>query len=260
MHITHSPAAGRAPQKRLYGATPSLARTAAHTRLPKSVRFKLYHNTLLAAPIQATHHKGCLYVATAALACTGAHAFAKSARVQNSHDTLPILLFAPLQATHHKERLYVATGEYWGYDYIRMPSIYWSIIKTAGSLCELTRTDHGIIASRDGLALAYPVIAAREDGGALVAFSYSGKGFVAGGGYPAYPGACVWLPAGLSRDLSMHCWHGRAVQQGNTLMLGTACHLRNTTLQGNIAELSLPYLSANSSGRVLATLRQHIVQ
>lgn len=94
-----------------------------------------------------------------------------------------------MQATHHEDRLYVATGEYWGYNTIRMPSIYWSIIKAAGSLCELTRTDHGLIASQDGLALAYPVIAARADGGALVAFSYSGKGTIAGGYYPAYPGA-----------------------------------------------------------------------
>lgn len=98
-----------------------------------------------------------------------------------------------LQATHHKELLYVATGEYWGYDYVRMPSIYWAIIKSTDNLCDLTRKDHGLIASQDGLALAYPVIAARDNGGALVAFSYSGKGGIAGGRYPAYPGVATAL-------------------------------------------------------------------
>jgi hypothetical protein len=95
---------------------------------------------------------------------------------------------AVLQATQHQGFLYVATGEYWGYDYVRMPSIYWAVIKSTENLCELTRKDHGLIASQDGLALAYPVIAAREGGGALVAFSYSGKGGIAGGKHPAFPG------------------------------------------------------------------------
>jgi hypothetical protein len=118
-----------------------------------------------------------------------------------------------LQATHHKDHLYVATGEYWGYDYIRMPSVYWAVIKATDNLCELTRKDHGLIASQDGLALAYPVIAAREDGGALVAFSYSGKGAIAGGRYPAYPGATA-----------CSCCRNCLVFQGRQMLVQSACH------------------------------------
>lgn len=66
-----------------------------------------------------------------------------------SSPSLPVLLFfACLQATHHNGFLYVATGEYWGYDYVRMPSIYWAIIKSTDNLCELARKDHGLIASQ----------------------------------------------------------------------------------------------------------------
>lgn len=64
-----------------------------------------------------------------------------------------------------------------------------AIIKVADDICKLTRKDHGLVASQDGLALAYPVIAARPKGGALLAFSYSGKGTIAGGKSPAHPGA-----------------------------------------------------------------------
>jgi hypothetical protein len=64
-----------------------------------------------------------------------------------------------------------------------------AIIKVTDDICKLSRKDHGLVASADGLALAYPVIAARPKGGALLAFSFSGKGTCAGGKAPAYPGA-----------------------------------------------------------------------
>jgi hypothetical protein len=35
------------------------------------------------------------------------------------------MLVCLLQATQYQGQLYLTTGEYWGYDYIRMPSIYW---------------------------------------------------------------------------------------------------------------------------------------
>lgn len=89
-----------------------------------------------------------------------------------------------------------------------MPSIYWAIIKSTDNLCELARKDHGLIASQDGLALAYPVIAARQDGGALVGFSYSGKGGVAGGRHPAYPGVATAM---VGRSLDGKKSEGRTV-------------------------------------------------
>jgi hypothetical protein len=67
-------------------------------------------------------------------------------------------------------------------------SLLQAIIKVTDDICKLTRKDHGLVASQDGLALGYPVIAAREKGGALLAFSFSGKGTIAGGQHPAYPG------------------------------------------------------------------------
>lgn len=43
------------------------------------------------------------------------------------------------------------------------------------------------------------MIAARQDGGALVGFSYSGKGGIAGGRHPAYPGVATAM-VGRSLD------------------------------------------------------------
>jgi hypothetical protein len=68
-------------------------------------------------------------------------------------------------------------GEFFGQHDLRMPSIYWAIISThpGTGLCKAARKKWGFIASEDGLALAYPVIAAKNDGGALVVFAYSGS-------------------------------------------------------------------------------------
>lgn len=45
---------------------------------------------------------------------------------------------------------------------------------SSSGLCKASRKKWGFIASADGLALAYPVIAARPDGTAVVVYSYSG--------------------------------------------------------------------------------------
>lgn len=82
----------------------------------------------------------------------------------------------------------MATGEYWNYQDVSMPSIYWAVIKNTDDMCKLSRKDHGLVASSEALALAYPVIAPREDGCALLAFSFGGKGTVAGSRQKAYPG------------------------------------------------------------------------
>lgn len=122
------------------------------------------------------------------------------------HILLPVFAICVLpKATVHQGMLYLATGEYWGYDTIRMPSIYWAILKVTDDLCKLSRKDHGLVASQDGLALAYPVIAARKEGGALLAFSYSGKGSIAGGQYPAYAGKLEKMDNSAERHT--RCFH-----------------------------------------------------
>lgn len=45
------------------------------------------------------------------------------------------------------------------------------------------------MASQDGLSLAYPVIAGKSGGGAILAFSYSGPGKMSNNLFDAYPGA-----------------------------------------------------------------------
>jgi hypothetical protein len=71
-----------------------------------------------------------------------------------------------------------------------MPSIYWSIVKPNTGLCAVKRLDWGVVASEEGLAVAYPVVAARKDGSVTLAFAYSGAGQISDNQYPAYPGAC----------------------------------------------------------------------
>jgi hypothetical protein len=97
-----------------------------------------------------------------------------------------------LQASQCKGLLYLVTGEFWGTNSTRLPSIFWAIIKPTQDICHLSREDQGMVASKDGLALAYPVIAGKKEGGAVVAFSFSGSGSMANGLRPAYPGKlCV---------------------------------------------------------------------
>jgi hypothetical protein len=95
------------------------------------------------------------------------------------------------QATHHKGLLYFTASEYWGSGSVRVPSIYWAIVKPNHGLCAVKRQDWGVVASDEGLALAFPVIAARKDGSVALAFAYSGAGTVSNGHYPAFPGVCT---------------------------------------------------------------------
>lgn len=98
------------------------------------------------------------------------------------------LLLPTTQASQHKGLLYLVTGEYWGANETRVPSVYWAILKPTDDICQLTREDQGMVASQDGLALAYPVIAGRHDGSAVLAYSYSGAGTLASGMFQAFPG------------------------------------------------------------------------
>lgn len=84
--------------------------------------------------------------------------------------------------------MYITTSEYWGTGNVRMPAVYWAIVEPAPGLCSVSRLEWGVVASEEGLAAAYPVIAARRDGGAALAFAYSGAGTISNGHYPAYPG------------------------------------------------------------------------
>lgn len=81
-------------------------------------------------------------------------------------------------------------SEFFGVENVRMPSIYYGIIAThpGTGLCKAARKKWGFIASHDGLALAYPVVAARKDGSAIVFFSYSGAKQLPHSLGPAYPG------------------------------------------------------------------------
>lgn len=94
------------------------------------------------------------------------------------------------QAVQHNGLLYLTTSEYWGSGAVRMPSIYYAVVQPDQGLCSVSRLEWGLVASQDGLATAYPVIAARKDGSATLAFAYSGAGTIADGTYPAFPGAC----------------------------------------------------------------------
>lgn len=108
-----------------------------------------------------------------------------------------------LQATQYKDLLYIVSGEFWGVNETRVPAIYWAILKPTEDICYLTREDQGMVASAEGLSLAYPVIAGRPDGGAVLAYSFSGPTVMAGGRFPAFPGE---RPS-LSRDSSRSVTH-----------------------------------------------------
>jgi hypothetical protein len=69
-----------------------------------------------------------------------------------------------------------------------MPSIFWAVINPTDDICHLSREDQGMVASEEGLSLAYPVIAATKRGGAVLAYSYSGPHRMANGLFTAYPG------------------------------------------------------------------------
>lgn len=94
-----------------------------------------------------------------------------------------------LQAMLHEGSIYLTTSEFYGKGTHRVPSIYWAIVEP-GSLATGAVTVHGsgLIASKDGLMLGFPVIAALSSGdGAIIAYSYARAGDVDGIG-PAYPG------------------------------------------------------------------------
>jgi hypothetical protein len=96
------------------------------------------------------------------------------------------------QATQSNGLLYITTGEFWGANDTRLPSIYWAVIRPTDDICQLSREDQGMLASEDGLSLAYPVIAASKSGGAVLAYSYSGPSEMANG-VDAFPGEGVVL-------------------------------------------------------------------
>ena len=90
----------------------------------------------------------------------------------------------------------MATGELFGEKEARLPALYWAIIDPSPKLCKPSVMDWGVVASEQGLALAFPVIAAREDCGALLAFAYGGNMDITlnGNTYPAYAGEAHLAP------------------------------------------------------------------
>jgi len=107
-----------------------------------------------------------------------------------------------MQATHHHGDVLVATSEWFGEGDARLPSIYWAVVDPSPNLCKLTVERRGVVASEDGLALAYPSIAAHAQGGVILAYSYAGNTTVTldGVSYPAYAGergsSCRFGPDG----------------------------------------------------------------
>lgn len=94
----------------------------------------------------------------------------------------------------------MTTSEYYGAGTraTRTPAVYWAILEPKlPGLCQLQRKDWGVIASSEGLATAYPVIAATRTG-AVLAYSYSGAGTISEGRYPAFPGEGHMVGAGMS--------------------------------------------------------------
>lgn len=88
--------------------------------------------------------------------------------------------------------VYLTTSEFFGSGSNRAPSVYWAVIEP-GTLATggIPVQGSGVIASKDGLALAFPVIAALSNGeGVVVAYSYSRSGEVAGIGR-AYAGGSL---------------------------------------------------------------------
>ena len=99
-----------------------------------------------------------------------------------------------MQAVLYQGSVYLTTSEFYGT--ARVPSIYWAVIEP-GTLATgaITVQGSGVIASKDGIALGFPVIAATASGdGAVVAYSYSRSGEVSGLG-PVYAG--VWCGRGV---------------------------------------------------------------
>lgn len=95
---------------------------------------------------------------------------------------------------HHQNLVYLTTDEHYGVGLSgeRLPSIYWSVVEPElPGFCGIFNRDWGVIASSEGLATAYPVIAARKTAlsGAVLAYTYGGAGTIAGGQFPAYAGA-----------------------------------------------------------------------
>jgi hypothetical protein len=104
---------------------------------------------------------------------------------------VPALATLLLQSVQHRGTLFTTALEYWGVEELRLPSIYYGMFDVSKLLCRVHRSDWGLIASRDGLALSYPVIGARADGNALVAYSYSGGSEqLPNNAGPAYAGGC----------------------------------------------------------------------
>jgi hypothetical protein len=85
--------------------------------------------------------------------------------------------------------MYVATSEYFGARNTRVPSIYYAIIAPSRGLCKAHIHKSGLVASEDGFALGFPIIAARDDG-AVLGYSYGSAGSIELNGvtYPAYAG------------------------------------------------------------------------
>lgn len=87
--------------------------------------------------------------------------------------------------------VYLTTSEFYGSGASRVPSIYWAVVEPASlATGGINVQGSGVIASKDGIALAFPTIAALASGdGAVVAYSYSTSGSVAGVGR-GYAGGC----------------------------------------------------------------------
>lgn len=85
--------------------------------------------------------------------------------------------------------VYLTTSEFYDSGAARLPSIYWAVIEPNNlATGQVTVRGSGVVASKDGMALAFPVVAALSSGdGMVIAFSYSKGGTVQGLGQ-AYAG------------------------------------------------------------------------
>lgn len=124
----------------------------------------------------------------------------------------------------------MATPEFFGVGGTSVPSIYWAIIDPSPDLCTPSLLDWGMVASEQGLALAFPAMAAREECGALLAYVYGGNTtlLLDGNSYPAYAGevprSVLSLQLLMNKRTPHACLSCFRLCQSSALALNTVRH------------------------------------
>lgn len=126
-----------------------------------------------------------------------------------------------LQATKFRGLVFIATSEFFGAEEDRLPAIFWAIVDPSAKLCSPSLANWGVVASINGLSLAYPVITGRHDCGAFLAFAYGGNTTIELNGetYPAYAGAYTYRRLWLFLEVTgSHQCDGSSSGSSRTLL------------------------------------------